>query len=396
MQKKSVTKALLVIMILFFWFAQYVYIPHHTPYLLSLGAASSFVGIIVGSYGFAQVLLRIPVGILADRKAGQKKLILIGLICAAAASAIRILFPYPAAFLAANFLSGVTSATWVSVTVFFSSLFEPEELKEATGITIAANNGGILLGFIVSAYIADGLGIVFLFAASIIAAVCGIFTLLFIKEPHVAPAANEKIDLLGIIKSKPLLFFSALCLSQQAIVFSTTMSFTTSYAKLMSASDLELALCMIIFIGFSVVSSLVIGYLKRWSHKAVFIFLFGCFVVYCAGLALAAAIWQLYLLQALCGIANGGIMSLSMACAMEHAKPGTRATTMAVFQACYGVGMTLGPVLTGVIVGTFGYAAGFLSMAALSVISIIVVLFLMKGNAFTGLHMAEKNDSPSL
>ncbi len=382
MQKKSVTKTLIIIMILFFWFAQYVYIPYHTPYLLSLGAVSSFVGVIVGAYGFAQVLFRIPIGIFADRKAGQKKLILIGLICAAAASSIRILFPSPVAFLAANFITGITSATWVSVTVFFSSLFEPGELKKAMGISIAGNNGGILLGFIASAYINDRLGITFLFAASIISAVCGIITLLFIKEPSHNRLQAEKIDLMSILKNPSLLFFSFLGLLLQAVVFSTTMSFTTSYAKLLSASDFELALCMIIFMLLSVVASLMFGYAKRWSNKTMFIFLFGCFVVYCACLPFSSEMWQLYILQVVCGIANGGLMSLAMACAMENAKEGCRSTTMAVFQACYGIGMTLGPILMGVIVDRFGYMAGFLCIAALSVVGIAVVILKMKGNAF--------------
>ncbi len=382
MQKKSVTKTLLIIMILFFWFAQYVYIPYHTPYLLSLGAASSFVGIIVGAYGFAQVLFRIPIGIFADRKAGQKKIIFIGLICAALASAIRIIFPYPAAFLIANFITGVTSATWVSVTVFFSSLYEPGELKKAMGISIAGNNTGILLGFIASAYISDQLGITFLFAASIISAVCGLITWFFIKESSPERTEPGKIDLIGILKNPSLLFFSFLGLLLQAVVFSTAMSFTTSYAKLLSASDFDLALCMIIFIMVSVIVPLIIGYAKRWSNKAMFIFLFGCFVVYCGLLPFATKMWQLHVLQGVCGIANGGIMSLAMACSMESAKDGCRSTTMAVFQACYGIGMTLGPIFTGVLVDHFGYTAGFLSMAVFSLGGIAVVLFKMKGNAF--------------
>lgn len=386
MQKKSVTKILLIIMILFFWFAQYVYIPYHTPYLLSLGVASSFVGIIVGAYGLAQVLFRVPIGIFADTKAGQKKLILIGLACAAVASSIRILFPTPAAFLVANFITGVTSATWVSVTVFFSSLFEPGELKKAMGLSIAGNNGGILLGFIASAYISGNLGMTLLFAASIISAVCGIITLLFIKESGPERQTTNKIDFISILKNPSLLFFSFLGLLLQAVVFSTSFSFTTSYAKLLSATDFELALCMIIFILLSVAASLMIGYAKRWSSKTMFIFLFGCFVVYCVGLPCCTAMWQLHILQAVCGIANGGIMSLAMACAMEGAKDGCRSTTMAVFQACYGIGMTLGPILMGVLVDGFGYTAGFLSIAVLSAVGIIAVMMKMKGNAFISNH----------
>ncbi len=380
MQKKTVTKTLLIIMILFFWFTQFVYIPYHTPYLLSLGAASSFVGIIVGAYGFSQVLLRIPIGILADRRIGQKKLIFFGLLCAAAASAIRIIFPQPVAFLVANFLSGMTSATWVSVTVFFFSLFEQNELKKATGISIAGNNGGILLGFVASAYINDEFGMTFLFVASIISAICGFLTLLFIKEYTPKQKVMKKIHVSGIIKNPSLLFYSFLGLVLQSVVFSTTMSFTTSYAKLLTSVESELAFSMIVYITVCVASSLMIGYAKKWSNKTMFTLLLLCLVIYCACLPFTTAMWQLYILQVFCGIASGGLMSLAMACAMENAIPEYRSTTMAVFQACYGIGMTLGPILMGVLVDYSGYMAGFMSMAALCVVSIVAVRLKLKGN----------------
>jgi MFS family permease len=129
-----------------------------------------------------------------------------------------------------------------------------------------------------------------------------------------------------------------------------------------------------------VVASLIIGYAKKWSNKTMFTFVLLCFVVYCACLPFTTAMWQLYILQMLCGVANGGMMSLAMACAMENAQPGCRTTTMAVFQASYGIGMTLGPILMGVLVDYFGYMAGFMSMAVLCVVSIAVVRLKLKSD----------------
>lgn len=379
MQKKTVTKTLLLIMILFFWFAQYVYIPYHTPFLLSMGAVSSFVGIIVGAYGFSQVLLRIPVGIMADRHSPQKKLIFIGLLCAVAASAIRILFPVPAAFLAANFLSGVTSASWVSVTVFFSSLFDQSELKKATGIVIAANNCGILFGFIASAYIVDALGITFLFAASIISALIGLVILFFVKEDKPEKTQIKRIDIGSILKDRSLIFYSLLGAVMQAVCMSTTMSFTTTYAKQLSSVESELALLMIVFMAVSVLASLMLGLAKRWSNKTMITWLLMGLVVSCVFTPLTTAMWQLYVIMGISGITNGALMALLMACAMENAKEGSRSTTMAVFQASYGVGMTLGPILMGVLVDHFGYLSGYMSMAVLSVVGIVAVQIKSRG-----------------
>ena len=50
-----------------FWFSMYTYVPVLTSYIESLGASHKMAGTIVGSYGFVQMILRIPLGILSDR-----------------------------------------------------------------------------------------------------------------------------------------------------------------------------------------------------------------------------------------------------------------------------------------------------------------------------------------
>lgn len=63
-QKKS---SVLFMAVIFFWFAQYVYIPFQTPYLTSVKTGADFIGIIVGAYGISQMALRLPVGVFAER-----------------------------------------------------------------------------------------------------------------------------------------------------------------------------------------------------------------------------------------------------------------------------------------------------------------------------------------
>ena len=68
----------------------YVYIPYQTTYLKVIGTASNQIGIIVGAYGISQMLLRFPVGVLADRQNYHKVFILTGGGAAAIASVFRI------------------------------------------------------------------------------------------------------------------------------------------------------------------------------------------------------------------------------------------------------------------------------------------------------------------
>lgn len=74
------------IIVTLFWFAQYIYIPYQTTYLIDLGVTNSFVGMIMGAYGVSQMLLRFPVGILADYNNSHKKFIISGCLASGMAS----------------------------------------------------------------------------------------------------------------------------------------------------------------------------------------------------------------------------------------------------------------------------------------------------------------------
>lgn len=85
--------SLILWIVVFFWFAQYVYIPYQTTYLLLAHISSNVVGAIIGAYGISQLALRLPVGILADLSSNHKLFIILGTFFAGTASFFRILLP---------------------------------------------------------------------------------------------------------------------------------------------------------------------------------------------------------------------------------------------------------------------------------------------------------------
>lgn len=76
--KLNYQKNLLLIIVVLFWFAQYVYVPFQTPYLSTMQVSSSMIGIIIGTYGFSQMILRMPIGIMADKNGRHKLFIILG------------------------------------------------------------------------------------------------------------------------------------------------------------------------------------------------------------------------------------------------------------------------------------------------------------------------------
>jgi MFS family permease len=374
MQRIATKRALLFVTVICFWFAQYVYVPYQTPYLFSLGALSSFVGVILGAYGFTQMLLRIPAGLMADAHGRHKRYIIIGLLCSAIASVFRVAFTDPVAFLIANLFSGVASVAWISFTVYFTSLYDEDEIKKSMGYLVACNNGGIMLGFIAGALLNDYLGIKYVFVASIAAGAAGTILALFIRADKPQKRSFKDIHPASVFKSKPVIFYSILGIIMQAVVLSTALSFTTSYAKLITSEELVLGIGSLIFIATSAAVSLFIGNLKKWNGALVLAVLFVCLAVYCVFVPLSTAVWELYILQAIAGIGNGGLFTLLAAGVMSYAQVENKSTAMGYYQAVYSLGMTFGPMLTGALIGVGGYAAGFMTLAALSAAGAAIVL----------------------
>src|SRR5690606_37730965 len=109
-----------------FWGSLYLYVPILSPYAEHVGASMTLVGLIVSSYGFSQLVLRIPVGILSDRLGRRKPFIVTGFLVAAGAAAWLALASGAWGILLARTLTGVSATMWVVITVLFSSYFSAE------------------------------------------------------------------------------------------------------------------------------------------------------------------------------------------------------------------------------------------------------------------------------
>ena len=84
MEKKN--ERYLFLAVFLFWFSVYTYPSFLTTYVTNkLGAAKTLAGMIVGSYGLTQMILRIPLGILSDAIKKRKLFVMIGFAVSIAA-----------------------------------------------------------------------------------------------------------------------------------------------------------------------------------------------------------------------------------------------------------------------------------------------------------------------
>ena len=368
-------KLLLSLVVVFFWFAQYVYVPFQTPYLTGLGIASATTGVILGAYGLSQTLVRIPVGVFADKRNRHKYFIAFGALGAGAASLLRFLSPTAEAFLIANLISGLASSMWISFTLLYASYFDPSETKKALGNITALNNMGILVGFIAGSIVAEMVDIEMLFVLSLASGLIGFIISLFIREAKSPPRDISIKELLKALKNKRLIAFAIIAMLMQAISLGTMLSFTSDVAKALGGTNFEIGLCSSICIVFSIISSAFVGTkpAAKIGDRRLITFFFLCLVVYCVLVPRAGSITALCFLQILGGLGTASIFALAMSNAIAEIPPEKKSTAMGFHQAVYGIGMTLGPAIMGAVTDTFSMMWAFFCMAGIAVVGIVLI-----------------------
>ena len=79
MHSEKLKRTIFIITTSLFWFSLYTYVPIFPGYIENSGVSHSMVGIIIGSYGFSQMIIRIPLGIISDRLNKRKLFIILAL-----------------------------------------------------------------------------------------------------------------------------------------------------------------------------------------------------------------------------------------------------------------------------------------------------------------------------
>lgn len=371
MKKIINQKILLLIIVILFWFAQYVYIPFQNPYLAICNVSANMIGTIIGAYGIAQCLLRFPVGIFADSIGKHKCFIFLGIAFASLASCVRVIMLSGEGFLIANILSGIASSTWISYMVHYTGYFSNEEQQKGTSNIILVNNLGMLLGFIVSTLFYDKFGMRFLCTMSAISGMIGTVLALNIKD-HKNKEFIRNVPFskyASICKNRRLIFFSVLALIQQGIQMSTTMSFTTQILKDLGAASLIVGLSSILYMVSAVLSA---GFasskfcIKSGPKLWIFI-VFSLISIYCVIVPTTTSILAIFLLQILPGMSTGILFSYLTSEAMKEVPQYQKSTAMGFFQAVYAIGMSIFPMIVGKIASTTSIKNGYFVLAFIAV-----------------------------
>lgn len=361
-----------------FWFSQFAYMPQLTQYASQIGASLQTIGLISGAYGLSQVLLRVPLGIYSDYLGQRKIFVLIGILMTVISPLMVLLFPGPWTLVVARFFSGIAAATWVNITIMFSSYFSRSESTKAIGIINSTNRFGQLAAFVVGGIVVAMYDVR---AAFLLSAVVGGIALIVgfrLKETKVQPSDRAPFqfkDIAKLYQNKRLVSISLLGLLSQLITFSTVYSFTPLLATKLGAESFHLSLNNILFmfpqIIFATLSGTVIR--DRFGEKATLTTGFVLVTVSCFLTPFLDHYYYLFPVMLLNGIGNSLSFPLLMGIAIKDVALEYKSSAMGFYQSVYAIGMTIGPVLIGMISGRFGLTAGFMTVGSIGLMALIAI-----------------------
>lgn len=350
-----------------YWFSLFIYVPVLPPYIEAIGGTYTFVGIVLGSYGFMQLIMRLPIGILSDYMKARRPFIILGLFTGVFSSFGFAVTNQLGWALGLRAISGITAATWVAYTVLYSSFFTKEETIRAMStmqfVMVAAQLTSMgINGMLVMEW---GLKAPFLLGGSV--GLVGLILSFFIKEPAGGDiGASIKIrETMAVISEPLLLKGSLLSIFAHCILFITMFGFTPSYALSIGASESELGFLGLTFLIPQALAAIVSGrkfvpLMGQWRTLTIG-FLGSAFFTLIIPFVNDFA-W-LCLTQAFNGFALGLTFPLLMNLSIQAVPRERRATAMGFYQAVYAAGMFLGPLLAGWLNTGFGLKGGFILAA---------------------------------
>lgn len=358
--KKS--QQILCAAVTFFWASEYCHAPYFTPYLTSLGFAAGIIGVMMGSYGFTQAVVRIPLGILTDKTSGYLFVVRMGTIFTTVSSFGLIFAVQEWAIILCRVLAGAAASTWLAFTILFSSYYEESEGTSAMVNANKFNNAGKLTGFILGTGAAAIGGYRLPLVMSFLTGVAAIFFAFRLKDVPIKREPVKYKELFRTFKDITVIMPALFAVLLQFVLHGTAFSFTSNAAAELGASRVQIGMVTTMFTLIQILSAGTVSrnIIKKLDTVRAAAAGFVCLGVSCAMIALTKSVWVVLAAQAVGGVGNLITGSVLMALAIKYVPTENRSTAMGLFQAIYGIGMMLGPVVVGNTVEMGGYMLAYL------------------------------------
>lgn len=334
------------------------------------------VGLVVSSYGIAQLALRIPLGVWSDRLGRRKPFVVAGIAVAGAGALGLGLSPNVWFLFGARTLTGLAAATLVPIAVLFAGFFPHERATRAVGIVSFILGVSEMLATYGGGLIAERFGWQAAFYSGAILAMLGLVCMLGVEDKTVVAEKAFTLKSVGRIATVPLLLWvSLLALLGTFITFGINVGFANVYAASIGATKADLGTMTALMFATQAVANLAAAALVDRTGSR-FMVVGGMALLGLANIAVlfidTVPLMTLY--QAVSGVGRGLTRPVLMGLSILAVPTSERATAMGVFQAVYAIGMTIGPTLAGVSADIFGLSSVFVLAAGVSLLGTVFAL----------------------
>jgi len=381
-QASKMDHFLFITVTILYWSTLYIYVPILPPFMSESGHSELLIGIVLGSYGLTQLLIRFPLGLLSDTLHRRKPFLVLGMLSGAISC---LLFTIPGSWmwpLAGRIISGVSASSWVAFTVLYAAYFSANQTARAMSNISFMTVAGQLVGMTLSGWLAGTRGWNAAFITGIVIGLVGLIFAFTVKEPREGVAREPiSLKLLGeIVRKRTLLKVSTLSILAHCVLFITMFGFTPLQATVLGAGKGELTAIVIAFMVPHALISLISGrYLApRFGIWNVIAVGFAFSALFTIAIPFSTSLGMLGLTQAFNGLAQGLHFPLLLGLAIQPFEPAKRATAMGFYQAAYSAGMFAGPFLAGFISEHFGLAGGFWLGGAFAITALFLTLWWRK------------------
>ena len=384
---KKPNRMVFYIVVSFFWFSLYAYVPFVTPYGEYMGANMRLLGLIAGAYGLTQMLIRIPLGLLSDKLRRRKIFVQLGILLATVCALLAFFFPSPYMLLIMRGIGGFAAAAWVTFTVLGASYYKPEDTAKSMGYLSSANAFGRMIALLTGGLIAYFVGISYAFLLGGIAGAIGLVISICITENRPEKLHDSKTSewdkIVAVARNKQLLCCSILGIIAMYICFATTFGFTPIAAAMLDASLLQMGLLGVLSTAPAIFISPLAGNImpKKLGPAATLAIGFILSGIGTALVAVSHSLLSLFAVQIIGSIGGAIATTLLLGLCIRDISQERRATAMGFFQAVYGLGMFLGPFVTGYLSHSFGLMAAFLFTGAIGGIGALLAVVFAKHGA---------------
>jgi|LSQX01.3.fsa_nt_gb MFS family permease len=381
-------RRIFALMTFMFWSSLYVYLPVLGPQAERLGASLSLVGLIISSYGFAQLWLRVPLGVWSDRIGRRKPFIMFAFVIAAfsgfglwCAGDARYMLIYRG-------LGGVAASAWVVFTVLFCSYFPPDKGSQAIGLITAITFSAEMASTLAGGFLADKYGWGAPFFCSGLLALVGLVLSTMVKEKPQPQSAISLVEMASMGKNKRLLSVSLIAVLSQYVVFVTLYGFTPVYAARLGATAMQLGFLSATAFVAMAAASLIGGALWAEKFGEARVVIGGLLVVSCCSILIPLIdnLQFLYVIQALSGFGRGLILPSLMSMSIQGVPDARKGTAMGFFQATYALGMFGGPALSGMMSELIGLRGIFFCTGGIGLVTALAAQRLLRSPMEAGIE----------